>query len=247
MGLALMASFTPTGSGFWIWVALIALLVGFIVVVMLVRTLKALKGLAGKFAEGQEHPEDTPVTFRPAGWKEITYNLTASLELGDGTLVATGKKHHFTDNLEVGVMSPADPAELARRVGTVRTGDVRLEIKASGIRLIDQQGDISLPRTCLEHVYCVSAQAEAKSVGSSSGLIYVCLHFNDERLRTVVIDAFPFTIGIASLVGTQQAHKYTDAVVQAENRAGEVAAALGVPYKTNYYTGIFAPLANIYR
>ena len=232
---------------FWIWCALIVLVAGSFLVAAVVMSIKVLKVVAGKFAEGQRNPESTPIVFKPAKRKEITYNLTASLELGNGTLTAAGKKHRFTNNLEVGMMNPTDPAELARSVGTVRTGNVRLEISALDVQLIDTDGAIFLPRTCLEYVYCVSAQAKAKSKGSASSLIYVCLHFNDERLRTVVIDAIPFTIGVFSLLGMLQAHKYTDAFVQAEKRAREVGAALGVPYKTNDYTGIFAPLANIFR
>jgi len=232
---------------FWIWGGLIALVAGFFLVGAVVMTIKVMRVVAGKFAEGVGDPESTPIVFKSAKWREITYNLTASVELGDGTLTATGKKHRFTDDLEVGVMNPADPAELARSVGTVGTGNVRLEISALDVQLIDTNGVIFLPRTCLEYVYCVSAQAKAKSRGSTSSLIYVCLHFNDKRLRTVVIDAIPFTIGIFSLLGALQAHKYSDAFVQAEKRAREVGTALGIAYKTNAYTGIFAPLANVFR
>lgn len=235
------------GHQFWIWCAVIVLTAGVFLVVAVVKAVKAMKVIAGKFAEGARNPENTPTVFKPAKRKEITYNLTASLELGDRTLTASGRKHRFTDNLEVGMMNPADPAKLARSVGTVGTGNVRLEISSMEVQLTDADGVTSLPRTCLGYVYCVSAQAKAKSKGSASSLIYVCLHFNDERLRTVVIDAIPFTIGVASLLGTLQAHKYTDAFAQAEKQAREVGAALGIPYRTNYYTGIFAPLAHIFR
>ena len=63
-----------------------------------------------------------------------------------------------------------------------------------------------------------------------------------------VAAAVPFTIGIASLEGAQQTHKYADAFTQAESRAREIANALGVPYRTNYFEpGFLGPLADLYR
>ena len=184
---------------------------------------------------------------RPFKTGRMTYNLTGGLVVDKGMLTATGRKHRFTDNLEVGVRQSSDPERLARWVGTVEGGPVTLEIDPTEVRLKDHDKVQSFPRTSLDYVFCMSGQGMGKTQGSAAGLIYVCLHFTDERLGVVAIDAQTFSIGVATLLGAQQSGRYSDAFAAAEKRAREVAEALGVPYQANYYTGIFSPLIGFYR
>ncbi len=209
---------------------------------------RAFKG----FTQAAAAPSAAPAAVAPADVRafktgRMTYNLTGGLVVDKDMLTATGRKHRFTDNIEVGTLGTGNPEELARWVGTVKGGPVTLEIDPTEVRLKDHDKVESFPRTSLDYVFCMSGQGMGETRGSAAGLLYVCLHFTDERLGTVAIDAMTFSIGVATLLGAQQSGRYSDAFAAAEKRAREVAEALGVPYQANYYTGIFSPLIGFYR
>jgi|WetSurMetagenome_2_1015567.scaffolds.fasta_scaffold89574_2 hypothetical protein len=192
-------------------------------------------------------PATDAAEAKPFRSGRVQYNLTGGLVLDKGRLTATGRKHRFTDNIEVGTLGTGNPEGLARWVGTVKGGPVTLEIDPTEVRLRDHDKVESFPRSSLDYVFCQTGQGSGETQGASASLLYVCLHFADKRLGTVAIDAMTFSISLAMLAGEPAGTRYSDAFATAETRAREVAEALGVPYQANYYTGLFAPLMQLFR
>jgi hypothetical protein len=225
-----------------------AFVLGFLAVLFFIlRSWYRLFKRIGQAATEAPPPAASAAEAKPFKSGRIRYNLTGGLVLDKGRLTATGRKHRFTDNIEVGVLGSGNPEGLARWAGTVKGGPVTLEIDPTEVRLRDHDKVKSFPRSSLDYVFCQTGQASGETQGASASLLYVCLHFTDKQLGTVAIDAMTFSISLAMLAGAPTGTRYSDAFTATEQRAREVAEAMDIPYRENYYTGVFAPLIQLFR